>query len=176
MQPLSSTWASDEGGAKAASFPEVREVALTSNCRSTGTIVRASREVVNGRYRDAALAPVRERGTSSEAERVVMARLPTLDDEAAFNRSERILQSAQRDRDLPIPLEQVFYFRSHWIARSSGSDQQMIGAVQRDNGRFFQQVKPGAGPDIVFRTLYQIPVRLTRVAVGISHLLSQELG
>jgi len=64
-------------------FPEVREVTLTSNYRSTGTIVRASREVVDGKYRDAALVPVREPG-----ERVVVARLPTPDDEAAFVAAE----------------------------------------------------------------------------------------
>jgi len=64
-------------------FPEVREVTLESNYRSTGTIVRASREVVDGRYRDAALVPVREQG-----DLVVVARLPTPDDEAAFVAAE----------------------------------------------------------------------------------------
>jgi DNA helicase-2/ATP-dependent DNA helicase PcrA len=60
-------------------FPEVQEITLTSNYRSTGTIVQAARAIVDGRYPDAALEPVKEQGGH-----VQVGRLPNPDGEAAF--------------------------------------------------------------------------------------------
>jgi DNA helicase-2/ATP-dependent DNA helicase PcrA len=117
-------------------FPETQEIALASNYRSTGAIVRASREIVNGRYADAHLTPVREMG-----ERLVVGRLPTQDDEAAF-----VVAEARQLHESGTPWAEIaVLYRTHQQAYALEKALSRAGAPYTlgDGQRLYQREEVG---------------------------------
>jgi len=87
-------------------FPALRELALKRNYRSVGTIVAASKAVINGngRYKDVELSPVRDEG-----EHVAISRLSTQHDVAAF-----VVKEATRLHDTGTPWSEIaVLYRAH---------------------------------------------------------------
>ncbi len=82
-------------------FSELREITLERNYRSSGTIVAASKAVIggDGRYPDADLTPVRNRGV-----RVVVSRLSSPDDVAAMvvARARELYRTGTRWGDIAV--------------------------------------------------------------------------
>jgi DNA helicase-2/ATP-dependent DNA helicase PcrA len=78
-------------------FPQARRVVLEDNFRSREPILKASRALFNGRYRDVNL--IAHRGSGEPVQDV---RLPTDDEEAAF-----VVSEARRLHDLGTPWKEM---------------------------------------------------------------------